>query len=244
VLDHGVESFATMTTTGVAVISVAAATLFSHSAKAVLPPPPPVAGLVDLSKVKNALYTLPLPLRYFISGNIGNVLFFGCEKAVVHYLNQASSLPAFVSKHQDNVSFFLGYLLHIIGQHYLHAVIVYGLESIDTRAKYFKTLGGMYAALIVSAIGSTILNAFFLNMGLHKTVAFVSTLLTFAFINYFVIGWIVKKSSETEAPLKTNVRGGASLPEASSLRDWVRSMGRPVQVSESETMKIPPLSEL
>jgi len=90
-------------------------------------------------------------------------------------------------------------MLHIPIQHLSHALLVYGWDSINTVSKYWTTLGGTYSALIVAAVGSTILNALLLERGMSKNAAFVSTLFLFAGFNYFFIGWIVKISNQREA---------------------------------------------
>lgn len=46
---------------------------------------------------------------------------------------------------------------------------------------------------MTSLVGSTLLNTFFVKiLQIDKTIAFITTLWTFAIINYFFIGWIVR----------------------------------------------------
>lgn len=170
--------------------SVAASIVLRGGARAAPPPPPPLSPLLA-----RTWYAVPQPIRFFASGNLGNLCFFYCELAVSGYLAAKASLPESIVKYKDSISFFLGYLIHIIAQHFLHATLVYGVESINTPARYFKTLGGMYATLITSAIGSTFLNGVLLKLGVQKTIAFVGTLWLFACINYVVLGWIIKISN-------------------------------------------------
>lgn len=50
-------------------------------------------------------------------------------------------------------------------------------------------------------MGSTLLNTLFVKtLKMNKNVAFITTLWTFAAINYFVIGWIIRRADEWEAP--------------------------------------------
>jgi preprotein translocase subunit SecF len=52
-----------------------------------------------------------------------------------------------------------------------------------------------------SLVGSTLLNTLFVKtLKMNKNVAFITTLWTFAAINYFVIGWIIRRADEWEAP--------------------------------------------
>jgi hypothetical protein len=191
------------TSSAMAVASGMATIALRGGALKVVPPP-----LTTPRFIASAWYDLPQPFRFFVSANLGNVCFFCCEKAVSTYLQSSlSDLPDLIKTHRDTVSFFLGYVLHIVGQHYLHAMLVYGPSSIDTPQKYRKTLFGMYCTLMSAAVGSTILNGFFLSYGMDKTVAFVTTIMCFASVNYFMIGWVVKRSNQGEGAKKTSKRG-------------------------------------
>jgi hypothetical protein len=152
---------------------------------------------------------VPSVARYFVSGNLGNVCFFLCERIISLTMLHPSVHHRLIEYIQvgpgtqlaDSLAFFVAYMVHVPAQHYLHAVLVYGLDSIDTMQKYWTTLGGMYSALLSACVGSTALNALLLSktVGMSKTLAFCTTLYVFSFFNYFVIGWIVRKSSERAA---------------------------------------------
>merc|ERR1711971_988538 len=138
-------------------------------------------------------------MRFILSGSIGNVLFFFIERIVYFFLRSVNGVDnlhggSFMKQNINNLSFFFGYLIQIATQHYVHAVLVYGLETIDTKQKYFSTLRGQYVAYSFALFGSTALNMLLLNWGFHKNAAFVSTMSIFACINYFVCGWIVKRA--------------------------------------------------
>jgi hypothetical protein len=162
---------------------------------------------ISPSKLRQTLFRIPAPIRYFISGSCANVVFYFLERLLhsalyhFHFSKQEllgdwteMMLPSWV----NSATFFSAYMLQVPIQHYLHALLVYGLESINTPAKYYRTLGGMFSTLAVAAFGSTALNAFLLNTTqLSKTAAFVVTLCAFSIINYFVIGWIVRASNKS-----------------------------------------------
>jgi hypothetical protein len=144
---------------------------------------------------------IPQLVRFVVSGNIGTLCFYACERfmyrIVFHSDNVISLFPdyeALLHSYKDSASFLTGYLLHIVAQHYLHALLVYGRASIDTPRKYWTTLFGMYQALMFAAFGSTFLNAALLPY-MHRTAAFVATLCVFACINYVWIGRIVSKAA-------------------------------------------------
>jgi hypothetical protein len=158
--------------------------------------------------------------RFFVSGNLGNICFFFLERFVFVQLTKQESLPEFVANYKETVSFFVGYLLQIVTQHLLHAILVYGLETINTREKYFKTLRGQFYAYGIALFGSTALNLSLISSGIDKTVAFFSTMVIFACINYYLIGWVVNralKSANDEASLdSTSRKGGRSMQKAKS----------------------------
>jgi hypothetical protein len=156
------------------------------------PPPPP--KLTWQQKLGKTWYKVPHPLRYFVSGNTGNLLFYITERVLFAALDHVH-LPTHVRPYQDSITFLAGYLIHIVGQHYVHALLVYGLDTIDTSTKYWRTLRGLYSALITSAMGSTLVNAWLLQWGMKKTAAFITTLWIFACINYAWINAIVYRST-------------------------------------------------
>ena len=153
-------------------------------------------------------YRIPQPVRYFVAGNLGNIVFFSLERllylgmlqlvqndSTANNNNNINKLLESIAVWADTITFFSAYMLHIPAQHYLYALLVFGLDSINTPSKYWKTLGGTYSALMAASIGSTVLNTTLLKWGLPRTTAFVATLWTFACFNYFVIRWIVNRTS-------------------------------------------------
>lgn len=190
-----------------AVTSLAVASLIRGGARLPPPPPTPQIGIDSLQVHYEAYWRLSEPVRFFISGNAGNVVFYYLERVVSFLLTNYVELSPGVEEFQDSLSFFIAYILQVVTQHWLHALLVYGLHTIDTREKYFKTLGGVYSAYMVSLIGSTLLNMLFITgLNMNKTLAFIITLWTFAIINYFVIGWMVRKGQETDVPVDAKKR--------------------------------------
>jgi hypothetical protein len=143
-------------------------------------------------------FTLPQVSRYFVSGNMANAVLFFLEKGIRYSLSDGPilglvSLPS--PHHLDTISYFTAYLLHIVVQHGLHAILVYGVDTINTRSKYWATLWGTYQALFVSAIGSTLLNSYLISprIGCPRDVSFVLTLVIFSCLNYVWITYVVVK---------------------------------------------------
>ena len=151
-----------------------------------------------LKQLNQWWYQAPEIARFFVSGNLGNMCFFAIERAVYKGIsNNINQLPPFVNDNKDSISFFLGYILQMGSQHLLHAWLVYGLHTINTREKYIKTLVGQSSAYFTAMIGSTFLNTFLRQrLGVPKNYALFGTLYLFAIINYFVVGWIVHRAVE------------------------------------------------
>lgn len=137
-------------------------------------------------------FSLPQVFRYFVSGNVANVALFFLERGVRYSIKALFVDPL---PNGDSISYFLAYLLHIVVQHGLHALLVYGYDSINTRSKYLTTLLGTYQALFVSAIGSTILNTYLIQLGCDRDLSFVITLLVFSCLNYLWISYVVKQAN-------------------------------------------------
>lgn len=151
--------------------------------------------------IGTAWYKIPHAMRYFVSGNIGNLCLYFLERAVRTTLQTTLENPP---KHLDSISYFAAYLLHIVLQHASHALLVYGLSSVNTREKYRSTLVGTYQAYIFSAFGSTFVNSYLMQtMGVNRDIAFVTTLWIFACMNYFYIGYVVNKANQQDADAQT-----------------------------------------
>jgi hypothetical protein len=131
-----------------ALVAVAVASMVRGGARKALPPPPPQKGLTDLNLrgPYEAFMKINAPTRFFISGNCGNVLFFYLERLTFLLLQKIDNLPVVMQEYMDSISFFIAYILQVVPQHWLHAFLVYGLNTIDTKKKYFTTLLGCYSA--------------------------------------------------------------------------------------------------
>ena len=185
-----------------------------------------------LDKLYRVFYRCPEPVRFFISGNIGNIIFF----ILNHFLSELVEhnlhvLPAFLAEYKDGVTFMTAYFLQVVPQHWLHAALVYGFHTINTREKYLKTLLGNYSTYGGAMVGSTILNTILIKLGMNRNVAFVSTLWIFACINYFILKYLNNLVVKTSKDKKTGgrvmdktVRGGS----CGDLHSFVVSIGPPV----------------
>lgn len=164
----------------------------------------------------HAFYQIPQPGRYFISGNLGNIIFYLTERvcswllllSLVGASHDSPPPPSWA----DSFTFFAAYLLHVPAQHYLHALLVYGMHTINTTPKYWTTLTGTYSAFMVSAVGSTVLNTTLLKIGLSRPIAFMATIWIFSIVNYLVIGWVVRQSNKAEKKGVTRVPRSSPPP--------------------------------
>lgn len=171
-------------------ISRGGARIFRESA---VPVPAPSKGL--LVELYERWFLINQLIRFSVSGNLGVICFYIIERLLYHQLCQISSLPDILEEYKDSVSYFFGYLIQIVTQHLLNAALVYGLDTIDTREKYFKTLLGQFSVYGFSLFGSTILNLVLLQNGIDRNTSFFATMILFAIVNYFMIQWVVQRAT-------------------------------------------------
>mmetsp|Transcript_8368 Transcript_8368/g.19416 ORF Transcript_8368/g.19416 Transcript_8368/m.19416 type:complete len:249 (+) Transcript_8368:78-824(+) len=149
-----------------------------------------------LRRYYQAFWVLPETIRYVVSVNIGSVLFFLLDRLLYLWVTQHSQrLPPVVVHYKTSVSYFSAYALQIVAQQWLLASLVYGMETINTRKKYYRSLLNVFQTYFVSMVGSTVLNATLIKHGVNRTVSFVGTLGIFAIFNYFVLKWIMETPS-------------------------------------------------
>lgn len=147
-----------------------------------------------LGRLYKSWFGVSRPVRFFVSGNLGSVVFFLLERFIYQVLTSQEDLPKLVDEYKETISFFWGYALQIVVQHMLHAFLVYGLDTIATREKYIKTLLSQFYAYGFALVGSTLLNLFLIRSGFDKTVSFFTTMVIFACINYYLIGFLMERS--------------------------------------------------
>jgi hypothetical protein len=111
------------------------------------------------TKLLDAWYSsVPQFVRFGTAASLGNIFFFAADVVMYNHVvtkllpidgdeNAGFSwLPDLFHRNRESVSFFLAYLVQISIQHLLNAWLVYGLDTISTKEKYWSTLGGSYAA--------------------------------------------------------------------------------------------------
>ena len=97
-------------------------------------------------------------IRFAASGLIGNVIFFGLDVSFLPVIkgigtaSEAYQRQCFlkaskaISSNAESISFFLAYLVDILVQHFLNALLVFGLDTIKTRELYLSSLATAYTA--------------------------------------------------------------------------------------------------
>ena len=104
-----------------------------------------VSQKTSFASMYQKFYTLPEPARYMFCANAGNIVLFVLERVMYQLLDTTTvQLPALLDRNKASASFFLAYFTHVIPQHWFLAFFVYGLHTISTREKYFRTLFGTY----------------------------------------------------------------------------------------------------
>jgi hypothetical protein len=85
---------------------------------------------------------IPEAGRFITATGLGNLLFYAIDQTIYKHIliRFSSDFPKIIQRNKESVSFFVSYFLQIIFQHYLNALFVYGLDTVDSKEKYFKTL--------------------------------------------------------------------------------------------------------
>jgi hypothetical protein len=106
----------------------------------------------QLQLLTKSLNDIPEIIRFSMSGCLGSILFFILERIIHSMLTNWDSwgfyrpsryIFGFVSN--ETLSFLMAYFLHVIPQHWIHAVLVYGIQTISTRKKYIQSLMACYS---------------------------------------------------------------------------------------------------
>mmetsp|Transcript_14759 Transcript_14759/g.21770 ORF Transcript_14759/g.21770 Transcript_14759/m.21770 type:complete len:194 (+) Transcript_14759:222-803(+) len=143
---------------------------------------------LDFDRLHRDFYKLSEVIRFAISGSLGTVIFFLLERLFYGGLTRnAEKLPQACRTYIDGMSYMAAYIIQIVPQHLFNALLVYGMETISTRAKYVKTLIGCYSTYLLAMIGSTFLNTALIKNGVDRNVAFVLTLGIFSCVNYLLL---------------------------------------------------------
>jgi hypothetical protein len=175
---------------------------------------------------------LPQVFRFFVAGNLGNIGFFYLEKIISkllsYFILTADVLSSFfldnIEKYQDGMSFFSAYLIQIVVGHLLYAVLVYGMDTIDTYEKYSKTLWGQFKVYGVGLFGATFFNSYLIGAGFPKTYAFWITTAFFAVFNYFLVSYVVQQAMEESSSKASSVDAADLEPHTRqpTTRSWRR----------------------
>ena len=158
-------------------------------------------GIVIYSNGASSIATLwfsllPPVVRYAASGMLGNLMFFALNQwwsATI--IRKSESLPRLLSKqlsesimkNASSISFFTSYLVQIIPQHFLNSLLVFGLEGINSREKYLKSLKNTYKTYFVTLCGSALLNAALLQYKIRDDLSFWISIGLFSVVNYVLV---------------------------------------------------------
>jgi len=151
-------------------------------------------------------------VRFAASGFIGNAIFFGLDLAFLPIIKGASQRQCFVkasktiATNAESISFFVAYLVDIIVQHFLNALLVFGLDTIATRQMYLSSLTTAYTAYFGTLCGSTVLQAYLLRLGVSRSIAFWSTIALGSVVNYLVLTALAARSEPASNQNKSDDR--------------------------------------
>ena len=171
------------------------------------------ASQLSIAAIPNRWFgSVPEPVRFIVSANLGNIVFFKIDQILYSMviLPLSKGMPKMFQRNKETISFFFAYLMQVGVQHFLNAVLVYGLDTIATTEKYLQTLALTYSSYSFSLVGSTIGNSILIKNGVPKNVAFWGTIIGFGVINFFLLKFLMGKSSAEDndiSPVHNKTKG-------------------------------------
>mgnify|MGYP003385206869 CR=1 FL=1 len=140
---------------------------------------------------------VPHSVRFLISANIGSVVFYFLNEAMVVLLPHLLMMRPYQSV-TITTAWILSYLLSIFIQYILHAILVYGWST-SFWAGLLSTYTGYSGAMIASIpINFTLVNT----VGLHAQHAWFGTLIITGIANFFVLNALLGKQTDPTGTLK------------------------------------------
>eukprot|EP00557_Chaetoceros_sp_GSL56_P003883 CAMPEP_0176500822 /NCGR_PEP_ID=MMETSP0200_2-20121128/13801_1 /TAXON_ID=947934 /ORGANISM="Chaetoceros sp., Strain GSL56" /LENGTH=261 /DNA_ID=CAMNT_0017899605 /DNA_START=148 /DNA_END=930 /DNA_ORIENTATION=+ len=189
------------------------------------------SALTPIIEVSTKIWfdNVPEPIRFMTAAGLGNILFFNIDRAfyktiVVPLTKDTHKL---FQKNKETISFFFSYLIQVGFQHFLNAMLVYGIDTISTLEKYADTLILSYSSYSLSLIGSTMGNAILISRGVSKNVAFWSTIVTFGIVNFFLLRCLIGgfASCHSSSSSSSSSRGDEDEKVRKKLRQVAESNG-------------------
>ena len=170
-------------------------------------------------------------VRFAASGFIGNAAFYGLDIAILPIIKRVSQRQWKASKtiaiHAESISFFVAYLIDIFLQHFLNALLVFGLETIATREMYLSSLAAAYTAYFGTLCGSTILQAYLLRLGVSKSIAFWSTIALGSLVNYVVLTALAARAKSQSNGTAENQLCTTNKSDVKSKKPKIAMIGMP-----------------
>mmetsp|Transcript_12460 Transcript_12460/g.15609 ORF Transcript_12460/g.15609 Transcript_12460/m.15609 type:complete len:231 (-) Transcript_12460:267-959(-) len=153
------------------------------------------------SMIYSKFFTFPQPVRFFASAAIGNGVLFAIDKIIYYNLKSGGGsdqegmyLSKLLQENAETISFFISYMVQIAAQHFLNALLVFGLSTISTKKKYMHTLAGSYTTYFGSMLGTTFINTFLIKRGFSKNAAFCISISSFGVFNYFLLSLMTENN--------------------------------------------------
>jgi len=100
-----------------------------------------------IGTLNSVWFKSPGILRFGTAASLGNLVFFAMDSSLNDMAASISNkLPIVLLESKEALCFALAYLAQIVLQHFLNALLVYGLETIATKERYISTLASSYSA--------------------------------------------------------------------------------------------------
>jgi len=136
---------------------------------------------------------LPPAVRFFVSGTVGNVLFFK--------LNSVCDSIPFVQRRPGSMpGFLMSYMLTIPAQHLLNGILVFGVGSITAGRGasikgYARSLSLTYSTYSVMMVATTLVKGYLSDvLKLSRGTSFLISVYGAGVVNFFILSAIAKRT--------------------------------------------------
>jgi hypothetical protein len=124
-------------------------------------------------------------------------------------------------EHAATISYTAAYLLQIVSTHFLNALLVYGLSTVDTLPKYLTTLRRQFYAYSTGMVLSVMLFGYLTSstrpewlLWMDRRTALWTTTFIIAGINYVVIGKIMNTNQGNDNSSSEKSTNAVATPSA------------------------------
>lgn len=187
-----------------------------------------VSTIVDKIYTRWWFHGVPQVFRFCFAGSLANLFFLWLEHTLYVWTTNSAIAPFVLTtvfeveeEHAATISYTAAYLLQIVSTHFLNALLVYGLSTVDTLPKYLTTLRRQFYAYSTGMVLSVMLFGYLTSstrpewlLWMDRRTALWTTTFIIAGINYVVIGKIMNTNQGNDNSSSEKSTNAVATPSA------------------------------